>query len=90
MGYCGRCREAWYCDDECFRKDRKRHEEERAKQKSYHDAKKRVKDKEMKPGDLIMIQQRKTTTKPPWDPSPYTITEVKGSQVKAEREGVKR
>ena len=27
MGFCGRCREAWYCDDECFRKDRKRHEE---------------------------------------------------------------
>ena len=25
MGFCGRCRDVWYCDDECFQKDRKKH-----------------------------------------------------------------
>ena len=32
-----------------------------------------------------MIQQRKTTTKTPWDPRPFTVTKVKGSQVEVKR-----
>ena len=45
----------------------------------------------MKPGDQIMIQQKKSTTKTPWDPRPYTVTQVKGSQVEVKRgEEVKR
>ena len=38
-----------------------------------------------------MIQQKKSTTKTPWDPRPYTVTQVKGSQVEVKRgEEVKR
>ena len=38
-----------------------------------------------------MIQQRKSTIKTPWDPRPYTVTQVKGSQVEVQRgEEVKR
>ena len=32
-----------------------------------------------------MIQQRKSTTKTPWDPRPFTVTQVKGSQVEVKR-----
>ena len=32
-----------------------------------------------------MIQQKKSTTKTPWDPNPFTVTQVKGSQVEVKR-----
>ena len=32
-----------------------------------------------------MVQQRKSTVKTPWDPRPYTVTQVKGSQVELKR-----
>ena len=32
-----------------------------------------------------MVQQRKTTVKTLWDPNPYTVTQVKGSQVELKR-----
>ena len=38
-----------------------------------------------------MIQQKKSTVKTPWDPQPFTVTQVKGSQVEVKRgEEVKR
>ena len=38
-----------------------------------------------------MVQQKKSTIKTPWDPNPYTVTQVKGSQVQLKRgEEVKR
>ena len=38
-----------------------------------------------------MVQQKKSTIKTPWDPRPYTVTQVKGSQVEVKRgEDVKR
>ena len=33
---------------------------------------------EYKVGDKVLIKQKKTTTQPPFDPRPYTITEVEG------------
>ena len=41
-------------------------------------------------GDRVLIKQKKTSIKPPFDPKPYTITEVKGTQVTARREGQER
>ena len=70
---------------EMDREVRKKHKEERERQKAYADEKRRAKPKEVKQGDQVMIQQKKTTTKTPWDPRPYTVTEVKGSQVIVER-----
>ena len=49
------------------------------------DKKRRVKEKEVKVGDKILIQQKKSTTKTPWDPQPYEVLEVKGSKVKAQK-----
>ena len=38
-----------------------------------------------------MIQQKKSTIKTPWDPEPFTVTQVKGSQVEVQRgEEIKR
>ena len=37
-----------------------------------------------------MIQRKKTSLKTPWDPDTFKVTEVNGSQVKAERRGQKR
>ena len=69
---------------------RKNHEERRHKQKQYADKKRKAQDKDINPGDKVMIQQRKTNTKPPWDPKPYTVTETRGAQVKVKRDGVER
>ena len=32
-----------------------------------------------------MVQQKKSTIKTPWDPNPYTVTQVNGSQVQLKR-----
>ena len=47
--------------------------------------KRRAKDIEYKEGDKVLIKQKKTTNKPPFDPKPYTITKVEGMQITAER-----
>ena len=45
----------------------------------------------MKPGDKILLQRKKTTTKSPWDPIPYKVEQIKGSEITARRgEEVKR
>ena len=58
---------------------RKKHDTEKLKQKSRADERNHAKEKDIKQGDKIMVQQKKTSTKPPWDPDMYTVTEVKGS-----------
>ena len=67
------------------REVRETHEKKRRKQKEYVDVKRRAKEKKIEPGDRILVQQKKTTTKTPWDPEPYVVTEVKGAQVKARK-----
>ena len=64
---------------------RQKHDAEKLKQKDYVDKKRRVKEKEVKVGDKILVQQNKSTTKTPWDPQPYEVLEVKGSKVKAQK-----
>ena len=36
-------------------------------------------------GDKVLIKQRKTTVKPPWNPESYTLPKVKGSQITASK-----
>jgi hypothetical protein len=64
---------------------RRKHGEEKAKQKAYTDSRRRAKEKEIGPGDQVLIQRRKTTLKSPWDPEPYEVEQVKGSMVIARR-----
>ena len=60
---------------------------ERLKRKEVRDKRKTAQEKMVKPGTKVLVAQRKTTTKPPFDPNPYTVMEVKGTQVTAERNG---
>ena len=60
---------------------------ERLKRKEVRDKRKTAQEKMVKPGTKVLVAQRKTTTKPPFDPNPYTVMEVKGTQVTAERDG---
>ena len=66
---------------EAREKDAKTREERKIKL----DKRRRGKEIEYRIGDQVMIKQKKTTIKPPFDPKPYTVTEVEGMQVTAER-----
>ena len=64
---------------------RERHDGKRLQQKKYFDISKRAKTKNIAVGDKVLIWQNKTTLKPPFDPSPYTVTEVNGNRLLAKR-----
>ena len=66
---------------------REKDQQERLKRKEVTDKRKTAQERMVKVGDKVLVAQRKTTTKPPFDPNPYTITEVKGTQVTVERQG---
>ena len=57
----------------------------KAKHKEYGDKHRRAQHKVVMVGDRVLIKQKKTTTKQPWDPDPYTVTEVRDTQVTAQR-----
>ena len=57
----------------------------RANRKLLRDTRRKATTKIITPGDNILIKQQKTTTKPPYDPKPYTVTKVKGTQITAVR-----
>ena len=59
----------------------------REKRKIRFDSSKHVKVQEMV---TVLIKQKKISIKPPFDPKPYTITEVKGTEVTARRGGQER
>ena len=37
------------------------------------------------PGDLVLLPQKKSKTQPQYDPDPYTVTKVMGTQITATR-----
>ena len=65
------------CDD--LKDMTERHDEKRLQQKKYFDIHKHAKTEDIAVGDKVLIWQNKTTLKPPFDPSPYTVTEVNGN-----------
>ena len=65
---------------------REKDQQERLMRKEVRD-KRTAQERMVKSGDKVLVAQRKTTTKPPFNPNPYTITEVKGTQVTVERQG---
>ena len=64
---------------------RSKHNAKKEKQKNYSDDKRKAKEKRIVPGDKILVQQKKTSTRTPWDPAPYTVVDVQGSKVKGQR-----
>ena len=65
-------------------------QETRADRKKKLDLRKTAQEKEVAIGDKVLVSQRKSTTKPPYDARPFVVTEVKGTQVTAERGNMKR
>ena len=64
---------------------REKHDAGKMKQKLYADEKRKAKDKKVEIGDKIMVKQKKSTLKTPWDPEPFKVVGVEGSRVTAER-----
>ena len=64
---------------------RLRDKEEKKKQREYADGRRRAKVKKIKEGDKVLIQQKKTTVKPPFDPKPFTVTKVENTKITAKR-----
>ena len=62
-------------------------EKSRLDRKEKFDAKKKTVDVVVQVGDTVLVKQTKTTTKPPFDPSPYTVIEVNGTRAVLERFG---
>jgi hypothetical protein len=59
---------------------RAKHDEKKKQQKKAFDARQKAKEKKLKAGDEILIQQQKTSVKSPWDPEGFQVKEVKGSK----------
>ena len=57
------------------------------KQKKYKDSKRYVKPHVIKTGDQVLLKQKATKRHPPYDPDPYTVTEIHGHQITACRGG---
>ena len=72
-------------DSDIHREAKQKDEETRAARKKVFDKKHKVREQSIQPGDQVLIKQEKTTIKPPFDPTPYDVTEVKGTQVAARR-----
>ena len=64
---------------------RRQDQQTRLRRKELRDQRKTAKEKDYKIGDRVLISQRKTTTKPPFDPKSFEIEEIKGTQIKASR-----
>ena len=59
----------------------------KARQKEYADKHRRATDRQYKVGDTVLLHQKKTTTKPPYDPNPFTVTHTQGTKITATRRG---
>ena len=66
---------------------RQRHDERKKEQKRNFDRRRRAKPKDINVGDSILVRQKKSTIKPPFDPSSYTVHDVHGNRVTASRNG---
>ena len=73
-------------DTKEIREVRERHDKKKMSQKHYFDKGHRAREKVVKLGDHVLVKQNKTTTKPPYNPNPYTVADVHGNQLVLTRE----
>ena len=57
----------------------------KAVQKKYKDAKPYVKHHQISTGDQVLLKQQQTKRHSPYDPDPYTVVDVHGHQITANR-----
>jgi len=63
---------------------REKHDSKKYKQKLYFDSYRHAKVKDVAFGSKVLIQQTKSTTKPPFNQTPLTVLSVNGNQVTAQ------
>ena len=73
-------------DDDMGKKDA----ESKASQKKYKDASRIVRPHSIKVGDAVLLKQKQTKTKSRYDPDPFRVTGVNGTQITASREHLVR
>ena len=59
----------------------------RKERKERYDRRNKVQERQVEKGDRVLIKQEKSMVKPPYDPKPYTVVDVKGAQVTCSRGG---
>ena len=64
---------------------RARHDLKKSQQKEAFDKRQKAKEKKLNKGDEVLIQQKKTSVRSPWDPEGFEVTGVKGSKVTLKR-----
>ena len=64
--------------NEALQEAREKDMKERLIRKVKRDHRKTAQEKKFKPGDRVLVSQRKSIIKPTFDPKPYQVTEVKG------------
>lgn len=72
-------------DREDIRQARHKDRESKLRQKEYKDAKSTVKAHSIQVGDQVLLDRKKTKLKSPYDPNPFIVSEVHGTQVVARR-----
>ena len=75
-----------HSDTPAQKKMRDCHDARKLRQKKYFDKGHRAAEKTVQPGDTVLVRQKKTTTKPPFDPHAYEVVKVKGKRVTSKRE----
>ena len=65
---------------------REKDSESKANQKRYKDSKKTVRPHSIEVGDAVLLKRKQTKTTSRYDPDPFHVTEVKGTQITASRE----
>ena len=74
-------------DNETEKEARKKHDEKKRTQKEQYDKKHKAREKDIRPGDKVMIKRKKTTMDTPWDPKEFQVTEIKGAKLILDRQG---
>ena len=62
------------------------HDARKLRQKKYFDKGHRAAQKDINTGDTVLVRQKKSTIKPPFDPKPYKVVKVDGKRVTSERD----
>ena len=64
---------------------REKDKREKERMKKYKDANRNVKAHNIKVGDKVLLERKSTKRKSSYDPDPYEVVEVSGTQIKAKR-----
>ena len=68
-------------DTQAHQEAKEKDKARRLERKVGYDTKHRTQEQQIKTGDKVLVKQQKTTIKPPFDPKPYHVKEVRGTQI---------